>query len=71
MDIDDFEIGDRVRLIHIEYPTTMRCIGDTAVVIKNFSNYNNEIGVVFDEQSSPFVKRKHISYYMPSSFEKI
>ena len=69
MDIDNFEIGDRVRLIHIEYPKAMRCIGDTATVVKKFTMM--EIGVVFDEQSSLSIKEKYISHYRPSSFEKI
>ncbi len=46
MDVNDFEIGDRVKLIVKGCKSNKRQIGDTAIVI---GKYRDELRVMFDE----------------------
>lgn len=63
MDINDFEIGDRVELIVKGCKSNKRQIGDTAIVI---GKYRDELRVMFDEQCGV----RSISYYNHKSFTK-
>ena len=63
MDIDDVEIGDRVKLIVKGCKSNKRQIGDTAIVI---GKYRDELRVMFDEQCGV----RAISYYNYKSFTK-
>ena len=63
MNVDDFEIGDRVKLIVKGCRSNKRQIGDTAIVI---GKYRDDLRVVFDEQYGV----RSISYYNHKSFTK-